>query len=107
MTDQLMTGIRGDGRKIEPPYTPFTQSIKREKGQPTDRVTLKDTGDFHESIFSDDDRFPVLFDFRDWKRNKLFEKYGEEISELTKESKDELSEELKDEITTEFKKQIV
>jgi hypothetical protein len=31
-------------------YRPFTVREKRRKGQPTDRVTLKDTGDFYESF---------------------------------------------------------
>jgi len=31
-------------------YTPFTKQLKQEKGQPTDRITLKDTGDFYMSF---------------------------------------------------------
>lgn len=30
-------------------YSPYTIQIKSQKGQPTDRVTLKDTGAFYES----------------------------------------------------------
>ena len=33
------------------PYTPATVAIKRAKGQPTNRVTLRDTGDFHNDFF--------------------------------------------------------
>lgn len=31
-------------------YSPFTIQIKQEKGQPYDRVTLEDTGEFYESF---------------------------------------------------------
>ena len=33
------------------PYSPLTIAIKEEKGQPTNRVTLRDTGDFEASFF--------------------------------------------------------
>ena len=38
--------------KAQPPYnySPATVRIKNAKGQPTDRVTLKDTGGFYRSI---------------------------------------------------------
>ena len=48
--EQLFEGKRSDGTDIEPEYTPFTTKIKLGKGQPVDRVTLKDTGRFYDSI---------------------------------------------------------
>ena len=33
------------------PYTPLTIAIKEEKGQPTNRVTLRDEGDFESSFY--------------------------------------------------------
>lgn len=33
------------------PYRPLTIAIKEEKGQPTNRVTLRDTGDFESSFY--------------------------------------------------------
>ena len=33
------------------PYSPVTIEIKRLKGQPTNRVTLRDEGDFESSFF--------------------------------------------------------
>jgi len=36
--------------KIGGEYSPFTVEEKKRKGQPTDRVTLKDTGDFYMSF---------------------------------------------------------
>ena len=43
-------GIRGDGKPIVPQYSARTKQRKREKGQPSDRVTLRDTGAFHRSF---------------------------------------------------------
>lgn len=45
--EQHEAGERSDGSAIDPPYTPYTVRIKKQKGQPTDRVTLEDTGDYH------------------------------------------------------------
>lgn len=44
-------GIRETGVKITPPYRPMTIRIKRKKGQPYDRVTLRDTGRWQSNIF--------------------------------------------------------
>src|SRR5574344_1599685 len=41
---QLDMGLDGYYDKIEPPYAPRTVKNKIRKGQPTDRVTLRDTG---------------------------------------------------------------
>lgn len=46
-TDQLYNGYMSNGNKIEPPYAESTVKQKRKKGQPTDRVTFKDKGDFY------------------------------------------------------------
>lgn len=48
--DQLNSGINADSTEIEPEYTELTQRIKASKGQPFDRVTLKDKGNVHKSI---------------------------------------------------------
>ena len=42
-------GVDNENKAIEPAYTPTTVSIKKSKGQPTNRVTLKDTGDFYKA----------------------------------------------------------
>lgn len=42
-------GIDGNGKSLGS-YTRQTIRIKVAKGQPTDRITLKDSGDFHASI---------------------------------------------------------
>lgn len=65
------------------PYATRTIQNKIRKGQPTDRVTLKDTGEFYKS-------FDVVFDengfyitSNDDKAKYLVEKYGRTIFRLT------------------------
>lgn len=56
--DQLFEkGIDSDGKKLRSAfgrfgevYAPFTIMVKEAMGQPTDRVTLKDEGDFYHSF---------------------------------------------------------
>ena len=47
---QLFDGLDKEGKEIVNEqggkYSPTTVRIKQEKGQPTDRVTLRDTGDW-------------------------------------------------------------
>lgn len=78
-------GINGKGKKIMDyaPYKPRTIQIKKKKGQPTTRVTLRDTGAFHGSMFVvfDSEGFYVTSD--DKKVPWLVKKYGEEIFRLT------------------------
>lgn len=84
--DQLYRrGINGRGEKIMEyePYTPRTIQIKKKKGQPTTRVTLKDTGDFHSSMYVVFDAEGFYVTASDEKTPKLIEKYGEEIFRLT------------------------
>lgn len=85
-------GITREGIKINSyaPYSKNTIAVKIAKGQPTNRVTLKDTGEFHASfvVYTDDTKF--FIDAKDWKTNKLGEKYGEEIFGLTDENINEL-----------------
>lgn len=74
--NQHSRGERADGSEIEPEYTGYTIRRKIEKGQPYDRVTLEDTGDYHESlrvkIF--DSKIEVISG--DWKADMLDDKYG-------------------------------
>lgn len=85
-------GITREGIKINSyaPYSKNTIAVKIAKGQPTNRVTLRDTGEFHASfaVYADDTKF--FIDAKDWKTNKLGEKYGEEIFGLTDENINEL-----------------
>lgn len=68
-------------------YSPFTVLIKKEKGQPTDRVTLKDTGEFYDS-------FRITLNPTDFELDadpnkddtNLFKEWGEDIVGLTDEN---------------------
>jgi hypothetical protein len=48
--EQLYKGKDADSKDITPDYALSTKIVKRKKQQPTDRVTLKDTGDLYRSI---------------------------------------------------------
>lgn len=83
IADQMFSGYDGRGKKIEPEYTPFTVSIKRQKGQPTDRVTLHDTGDFYSSLRVEFDEGGFYVTSDDSKAAELLEKYGTNIFRLS------------------------
>lgn len=102
-------GINSLGIRIDTyePYSPYTERIKEEKGQPYDRVTLRDTGEFHKS-------FEVVFDpayfyltATDSKTQDLIERYGEHIFGLIAENKKELTEQyVVPEITKEIRREL-
>lgn len=84
--DQLYRrGINGRGEKIMSymPYTAKTIQNKKRKGQPTTRVTLRDTGAFHKSMFVVLDSEGFYITASDEKTEELIKKYGEEIFRLT------------------------
>lgn len=84
--DQLYRrGINGKGEKIMDymPYTARTIKNKKRKEQPTTRVTLRDTGAFHESMYVVFDSEGFYITASDEKTQDLVEKYGEEIFRLT------------------------
>lgn len=85
---QLLAGEYSTGEDIRPEYSPITVKIKEAKGQPSDRVTLKDKGDFYQSFFVTTDRFPVMFLATDEKTRSLIQKYGEIIFGLSNQSQE-------------------
>lgn len=68
------------------PYSPVTIAIKEAKGQPTNRVTLRDEGDFESSFFLEvgDKQFEIKAS--DFKTEDLIKKYGRQILGLTDEN---------------------
>lgn len=68
------------------PYSPITIEIKEAKGQPTNRVTLRDEGDFESSFFLEvgDKQFEIKAS--DFKTEDLIKKYGRQILGLTDEN---------------------
>jgi hypothetical protein len=79
-------GRRADGREITPPYAESTIKRKRRRGQPTNRVTLRDTGAMHSRLqVVADDADLFLYSDRPYVRY-LLERYGKEIFGLTEEA---------------------
>jgi hypothetical protein len=91
--EQMFAGINEEGFPIQPPYAARTVAIKKKKGQPTDRVTLKDTGDFYSDMFLDVRDNDFVIDSADSKTDELLKKYGEEIFGLTEKNQDQYVEE--------------
>lgn len=78
-------GINGRGEKIMSyaPYAASTIKKKKKKGQPTTRVTLRDTGAFHEAMHIVYDKDGFYITSSDKKTEWLVPKYREEIFRLT------------------------
>lgn len=91
--DQLYDrGINGDNVEIVSymPYAPSTIKRKIKKGQPINRVTLRDTGKWYNSLklVYDVDGFYVVS--TDEKNKYLTDRYGPKILKLTREHLNEL-----------------
>lgn len=92
---QQFSGILSDGKEIQrlgakyKGYAPATIRIKEQKGQPTDRITLKDTGDFYFEEFADVRSEGIIADSADEKSAKLQKDYGPKIFGLADPSKQE------------------
>lgn len=65
------------------PYAPRTIKNKRRAGQPDDRVTLKKTGAFYDSLYLSVDEEGFSVESTDEKADKLRKKYGNEILRLS------------------------
>lgn len=76
---------------IRPAYTPFTIRMKIKKNQPTDRVTLKDSGYLHSQIKviarGDEVEITTSVPYAE----KLFKKYGDDILGIQKELLEEFT----------------
>jgi hypothetical protein len=93
--DQLFEkGIDNKGTKLDSyhPYRQSTIKIKQMKGQPTNRVTLRDTGEFQSSFYLDikDDSFEIKASDR--KTSELMRNYSPDIFGLTDQNMNEISE---------------
>jgi hypothetical protein len=99
-------GIDSTGSLLPGPYAPMTIGIKSILGQPTDRITLRDTGDFHDGFFMDASKFPLVIDSSDSKTSELKSEWGEDIFGLTDESQTEFNEQILPDIQDSLKKGI-
>lgn len=86
---QMYSGRNSEGDPITPTYTRLTVAYKKRKGQPADRVTLRDTGDFYKGIYAKLEGTSITVGSTDDKAKLLEEKYGEEIFGLDLEPKRE------------------
>ena len=84
--EQLYQGLKADGSQIRPAYTPTTKAIKRAKGQPTDRVTWRDTGKLYKSLQLKTGMNEFEIEALDSKIGKLTRKYGNDVLGLTDDS---------------------
>ena len=82
------------GNEIRPEYAESTIRYKRRKGQPTDRVTLQDTGQYHDTfkIRYESEGFELYAN--DWKAGFLDRKYGKEIYGLQDDAARELADQV-------------
>jgi hypothetical protein len=81
--EQMFRGIEATGGPITPAYTFATVAIKKQKGQPSDRVTLKDTGAFYQGIYAQVSVDRLEIGSNDGKTTALMNKYGAEIFGLS------------------------
>ena len=86
--EQLFAGIDSFGEPIIPEYSTDTIRRKGKKSprQPTDRVTLKDTGKFYKGIKGEIKDQKITVTSRDLKTEMLKGKYGDKILGLTDEN---------------------
>ena len=91
---QLFQGIDAEGVLLESiggDYTAFTVARKDARGQPSDRVTLKDTGDFYKSFSIDVSQKEFVITANFYKKGKdLRDRWGNSLAGLTDESKADL-----------------
>ena len=84
--DVLLESIGGD-------YTAYTIDLKDRKNQPTDRVTLKDTGDFYKTFSVDVFDDELYIEASTIKRGEnLVDRWGNDLIGLTDPAKKELIE---------------
>jgi hypothetical protein len=80
-------GIDSIGRELGD-YSPYTMIIKRLKGQRTDHITLKDTGEFYDSFTATVNNTEIILGADGLKDDgtDLFREYGAEVLGLTEEN---------------------
>lgn len=105
--DQLFSGIDADGKAISPAYAASTIKAKKRKGDPYNRVTTRDEGNHHESIFSTYRSDEFELDAADPVKKYLVRKYGEKLYGLTEENIERLTNLIKDEFFEIARKRIL
>jgi hypothetical protein len=103
---QLFNGIDSRGEKISPAYASRTISIKKSKGQPYNRVTLKDKGNFYRETDIDTGKNDFVIINYNEQYPYLSEKYGKDLLGLTPLNKAFLASVLKPELIKLIKQKI-
>lgn len=82
-TEMLYSGIDAEGKSLGQ-YAPRTIEYKEKKGQPTDRITLKDTGEYYagKEVVKTGDDYTIIS--TDPKNDKLVIDFGIEIDSIDK-----------------------
>jgi len=90
--EQLGEGKRGDGTQM-PRYSYLTKKSKQERGTILmgERIALIDTGEFWKSFFTEVGENFISIDSKDWKRDELVQRYGDEIFLISKPQMSELA----------------
>jgi hypothetical protein len=79
---QMFAGIKIDNTAIFPDYADSTKRYKLNKGQPIDRVTLRDTGEFYENLQINAKPDEVVFSSPTSYSAYIFTKYNRESNVL-------------------------
>lgn len=92
---QLAEGRRGDGLLL-PHYKESTKLIKKMNNTILmgERIALIDTGEFWKGFFASTYGGGIEVDSKEWKRDMLVERYGEEIFQLAPDSLETLVEDI-------------
>lgn len=105
--DNLFAGIKNNGERIVPPYAASTVKRKKRKGQPFNRVTTRDQGDHHESIFIKYKEDEFELDASDFKKQYLVRKYGSDLYGLTEANIETLKGIIEEKLLLELRKRIL
>lgn len=86
-TSQLRDeGINSNSVALPTPYAPMTIEYKLAKGQPIDRITLYDEGDFQNAFYVKYEQTQFSLWSTDGKTEQLVKEWGKYIFGLTKEN---------------------
>ena len=110
--EQLFMGKLSDGEEIQrigakyKGYAPRTIREKEKKGQPTDRVTLRDTGEFYFEVFADPRADGIVVGSADSKSEQLQEDYGPKIFGLSDDPKQQYINQVRPELVKQMTDQL-
>ena len=99
--EQMNEGLRSDGKKIVPEYSPNYAKLKGFK-----TPNLKLTGDFHSGVFVERKGDKLLFDSSDEKTDKLESQYTENIFGIAPKNEQKAADEMDEDVLKEVETQL-